>query len=470
MISFDSLTLKLWIEQNINFLTDARIQKIQQPTRKDIILHLRKNGETRKFYLNINPQYYHICFMDKQNEEKRLIEIPQKPPMFCMLLRKYLENAVISKVSQPSYERILELYIETFNELSEKIYLCLAVELMGKHSNIILYNYDTNIILGCAHNVGSDKSRERELAGTLPYIYPPNPPTSWHTSENSFANKEIDDINKQIDKYYAQIIYDDKFKNKKDSYKQIITRKLSKDKNSLNKMLYKMEKESDCDKYRLTADLIMANLYNNEDYSKSIKVYDYENNKDIIINLDETKTLKENANSFYKLYNKGKTSITKLTELTDNLKQDIDYLEHILYSIDLASNIKELSEISFEIESDKQSQKEKASILPTELYINNCKVYIGKNNKQNDYIVSKLSKDEDYWFHTKDCAGSHVLLKCENPTNDTILKCAELAKEYSKGSKSSKIGVIYTKRKFLRKPPKANLGYVTYKNEKEIIL
>ena len=85
-------------------------------------------------------------------------------------------------------------------------------------------------------------------------------------------------------------------------------------------------------------------------------------------------------------------------------------------------------------------------------------------------IVSKLSRDEDLWFHTKDCAGSHVLLKCEKPSDNMILECAKLAKKYSKGSLSSKVGVIYTKRKYLKKPPKANLGYVTYKNEREIIL
>ena len=81
-----------------------------------------------------------------------------------------------------------------------------------------------------------------------------------------------------------------------------------------------------------------------------------------------------------------------------------------------------------------------------------------------------MSRDEDWWFHTKDCAGSHVLLKCENPSDKIILECAKLAKQYSKGSLSSKVGVIYTKRKFLKKPPKANLGYVIYKNESEIIV
>ena len=147
MITFDSLTLKAFIKENMDFLADSRIQKIQQPTRRDFIFTIRKAGETRKLYININPQLFHVCFMSKQNELKRFIQIPQKPPMFCMLLRKYLENARIAKVNQPPYERILEFYIETFNELSEKIYLCLAIELMGKHSNVVLYNYDTNVIL-----------------------------------------------------------------------------------------------------------------------------------------------------------------------------------------------------------------------------------------------------------------------------------------------------------------------------------
>ena len=124
MITFDSLTLKAFTEEASDFLTGARIQKIQQPTRRDFVFTIRKNGESKKLYININPQFHHICFMSKENEEKRLIEIPQKPPMFCMLLRKYLENSVIAKVNQPKYERILEFYIETYNELSEKIYLC----------------------------------------------------------------------------------------------------------------------------------------------------------------------------------------------------------------------------------------------------------------------------------------------------------------------------------------------------------
>ena len=421
---------------------------------------IRNKGESRKFYININPQYYHVCFMSKENELKRFIEIPQKPPMFCMLLRKYLENAVISHVEQPQFERILEFYIETYNELSEKIYLCLAIELMGKYSNVILYNYDTNIILGCAHNVGAEKSREREMAGGLPYVYPSGRPNSWYCADKNILPSEIDS-------YYAQIISDDKIKRVKSDCAQIVNKKIKKDKTSLKKI--QSANDKDYDKYRLYGDLIMANLYNNKDYLKTINVYDYENNCEISIELDETKTLKDNANRYYKLYNKSKTAHEKMQEMSLKLKENIEYNEQILYSLELANDMDELLEIKSEIEPEKQVKSTK-KVMIEPLQIEGFDVYVGKNNRQNDYIVSKLSKDEDLWFHTRDCAGSHVLLKCENPSDKLIFECAKLAKKYSKGSLSSKVSVIYTKRKYLKKPPKANLGYVIYKCEQEILV
>ena len=460
MINYNSLMLKNWIEENSDFLTGARIQKIQQPTRRDFVFVIRNKGESRKFYININPQYYHVCFMSKENELKRFIEIPQKPPMFCMLLRKYLENAVISHVEQPEFERILEFYIETYNELSEKIYLCLAIELMGKYSNVILYNYDTNIILGCAHNVGAEKSREREMAGGLPYVYPSGRPNSWYCADKNILPSEIDS-------YYAQIISDDKIKRVKSDCAQIVNKKIKKDKTSLKKI--QSANDKDYDKYRLYGDLIMANLYSNKDYLKMINVYDYENNCEISIELDETKTLKDNANRYYKLYNKSKTAHEKMQEMSLKLKENIEYNEQILYSLELANDMDELLEIKSEIEPEKQVKSTK-KVMIEPLQIEGFDVYVGKNNRQNDYIVSKLSKDEDLWFHTRDCAGSHVLLKCENPSDKLIFECAKLAKKYSKGSLSSKVSVIYTKRKYLKKPPKANLGYVIYKCEQEILV
>ena len=147
MINIDFLTLKAFFTENSDFIINSRIQKIQQPTRRDFVFTLRNNGEGRKLYININPQIYHIAFMSMQNEKLRNIKIPKQPPMFCMLLRKYLEGARIIDARAVENERILELYFEIFDELGEKCLLTLAIELMGKHSNVILYDKETSVII-----------------------------------------------------------------------------------------------------------------------------------------------------------------------------------------------------------------------------------------------------------------------------------------------------------------------------------
>jgi len=123
---------------------------------------------------------------------------------------------------------------------------------------------------------------------------------------------------------------------------------------------------------------------------------------------------------------------------------------------------------------DKKTDRKKDALHEIEtIEENDYVIYIGKNNRQNDMIVSKISSPEDYWFHSQNCPGSHVLLKMKNkkePDEKIIYECCKLAKKYSNASNDTKAGVIYTKRKYLRKPPKANLGYVTYKNEQEIIV
>ena len=519
MISFDSLILKAFIDENKEFITGGRINKIQQPTRRELILSLRNSGQTRQFYINIDPKMYHVCFMSDKNSEKRLIEIPQKPPMFCMLLRKYLGNSKIAKVNQPDGERILELFFETYNEIGDKIYLCLAVELMGKYSNVILYNTDTNIILGCAHNVGADKSQVREVYGQIPYTYPPEhsskyfieerygflfnylkqkatchcePVRARQSSNLLYITKQMDcfvgckkkndekhpprndmtceNVNSLIDNYYATLTYKTKFKALKSEYLALTNQKLKKCEKSLNEMHAQLKQSENYDKFRLYGDLLMGNLYNLKDYTNEAKVFDYENNQGITIPLKSTKTVKENANDYYKKYNKGKTAGIKLSELIEENKQNKEYLESILYSVEIAKNIDDLKEIEQEISTPHPAPLPLGEGISCVQKPDGTRIYIGKNNKQNDYIISKLAGDEDLWFHTKDCPGSHVLLKSQNITDDLILECAKLAKENSQGKNSSKIGVIYTKRKYLRKPPKANLGYVTYKNEKEIVI
>jgi predicted ribosome quality control (RQC) complex YloA/Tae2 family protein len=505
MINIDFLTLKAFLYENIDFLIGSRLQKIQQPTRKDFLFYLRNNSESRKLYVNISPQIYHLAFISPETEFLRGIEIPKHPPMFCMLLRKYLEGCRISDALVVEHERILELHFEVNDEFSQKRSLCLCFELMGKHSNIILYDRETSIIIGCAHNVGAEKSRYRELKGGLKYIYPPKSlgisnelklqfqGLSQEKINNYLERAEfspaingerytlfqellegsasVESVNKMIDIYYSKYQSDIKINSIKSSLKSIVEPKLKKVNSSISKISALLQKRDNSEKYKLWGELLTANLYKKTGYTSQIEVFNYISGKNELIELDQTKTLNENAQRYFKLYTKSKTTKAKSNQILQELNIEKTYLENILYSIENADNT-DLQEISTElgVQNIKQQKKEIPHI--TKVNLNGFEVYIGKNNKQNDYIISKISKDEDYWFHTRLCAGSHVLLKVKEnePDEETLFECCKLARQYSSATQPSKVGVIYTKRKYIKKPPAAPLGYVTYKNEREVLV
>ncbi|MCM1004265.1 MAG: NFACT family protein [Candidatus Gastranaerophilales bacterium] len=502
MINIDFLTLRAFFIENIDFFIGARLQKIQQPTRREFVLSLRNNAESRKFYININPQIYHVAFMEN---DRRPIEFPKHPPMFCMLLRKYLEGCRISDALVVENERILEFHFETYDELSEKRSLCLCIELMGKHSNVILYDRESSVIIGCAHNVGAEKSRYRELQGGLKYIYPPKNTGLSNELKEQFKNlsqEKIDEylnsesfrpaisgnrytlfeellensvpqksVNAMLDEYYSNHQEQMALKSEKDKLIAVVSTKLKKVNSSIDKISTLLKKRDNTDKYKLYGELLTANLYQKKDYQDKIEVFDYIHGENIIIELDNTKTLNENAQRYFKLYTKSKTTKEKSTEILDGLTIEKEYLENIIYSINSAEKLNDLAEIKSELGiEEKTNKKETPSIM--KLDIKGFEVYIGRNNKQNDYIISKLSKDEDYWFHTRLCAGSHVLLKVreKEPDEEVLFECCKLAREYSSANQPSKVGVVFTKRKFIKKPPAAPLGYVIYRNEKEVLV
>lgn len=553
MINIDSLSIKAFIIENIDFFKDAKVQKIQQPNRKEIILHLRNQKEVRKLYININPSFYHICFMSKDNELKRNIQIPKNAAMFCMLLRKYIEGSRIREVNQPPYERIVEFIFDYYDALGEKTTLCLAVELMGKHSNVVLYNYDTNVIIGCAHNVGSEKSKERELAGTLPYIYPQrhrkcdilktsfskflekignNPelieenlvssfyyvtkPIAKSLCENfcytqqdcrklyeklikyvsleeskPFISEDFSEfslakignavqknsVNEMLDDYFSYHQSQKIIQNTKHKIFAIINNKIKKLLKLKEQQEFQIEQLNKARLYKKKGDLLMANLYNIQSGVKKIVLTDYETGGNIEIDMDENLSPADNANRYYKLYKKAKTSCEHAGELLKETVYKLRYYKEQNFYVDITDSIQELDEIYAELKdesTDKNKQKKEQEHNIETLDIDGFKVYIGKNNKQNDFILSKLSSSEDIWFHTLNMAGAHVLLKKNNSresiNEETLFKTAKIAKELSAGKNASKVPVIYTLRKYVKKANSKGLAFVTYKNETEILI
>jgi len=543
MINLDALTLKLFCEENNDFFTGARIQKIQQPNRSEMIFYIRNWGETKKLYINFNPNFYHICFMSKTCETRRDIHIPKLAPMFCMLLRKYIQNAKIIKVEVPKYERIFEIYFEYFDELNEKIQLCLAVELMGKYSNVILYNYDTNVIIGCAHNVSSEKSRERELYGMLPYVYPAKQKKKdllkikydtfknnldlnniarsvsekYHYFTMSFVQDLVDSMSdfsieglydilksvlcqnnyypciaKDYSKYYVikfpDIISCPSINDMIDeyfSYHQLkiltnnlrlkIIKQLNIQIEKLNNLKFKQDLQiQKFDKallYKTKADVIMSNLYCLKQGDKTVKLYDFEG-KEMEIDFEENLSPIENANRYYSLYKKTKTAYEHAMNMSEETNLQILYFEELKYYTENSSDIKDLNDILNELSEEKNINEDNKQQIDS-IEFKGTRIYVGKNKKQNDYILSKLSSPEDLWFHPLNAPGAHVIVKRTNlkdeVSDEVLLKAAQITKEYSSQKNNSKTSIIYTKRKYVKKANN-KLAFVTYKNETEIIV
>ena len=150
-----------------------------------------------------------------------------------------------------------------------------------------------------------------------------------------------------------------------------------------------------------------------------------------------------------------------------------------MYDIEICSSITELKEIYSEFEPEKSAQnknkKTKEGTINIEKEeIDGFVIYIGKNNKQNDYLYSKISSPNDMWFHVLNTPGSHIIVKAPNSSakisDELILKIAKLAKKYSTAKNSSKVSVVYTLRKYIKRPNNTKSGFVVYKNETEIVV
>ncbi len=536
MINFDSLTLKAFLEENREFLAGARIQKIKQFSRLEVMFQLHKSGETRKLYVNINPSCFHLCFMNDENEKKRSLVAPKSALMFCMLLRKYMDGVKIADVQVPQNERIFEIYFDYFINETEKNRFCLAIELMGKYSNIILYNYETNVIAGCCHNVSAQKSKERELSGLLPYTYPKKQRKKdllktdfeeFNLTENlsetfyyltnvivenasrlakdkkelyenlktlvslskitpcitedfeQFSlfelenSKKYDSVNSMIDDYFT-------FHQCEKSTNSVKSKLLSHINQQIEKFeeMKEMQEKSafeteNVEEYKQKADLIMANLYQIKEGEKETKVVDYSGNE-IKIELDENLSPTENANKYYSLYKKSKMKSEKSKELLSETLKNLEYWKEKQLFTEETEDNKKLEELSKEIlPSAPQNQNKKSDKTLEMVECSGFKIYIGKNDRQNDYLLSKISAPEDLWFHPLNGAGAHVLIK-KNRNNETvpdevILRAAKLTKQYSSSKNATKVPIIYTSRKYVKKANN-KIAFVTYKYETEIMV
>lgn len=283
--------------------------------------------------------------------------------------------------------------------------------------------------------------------------------------------KSFDSISSVLEQYYAERSIVTRIRQKSVDLRKIVQTALERNVKKYDLQKKQMLDTEKKDKYKVYGELINTYGYHIAPGSKSMEALNYYTNETITIPLDPTLTPQENAQKYFDRYGKLKRTYEALSELTVQVKEEIEHLESILASLDIAMQEEDLVQIKEElIESGYIRRKggtKKAKVTSRPFHYlssDGFHMYVGKNNFQNDELTFKFATGNDWWFHAKKKAGSHVIVKTEGKElpDRTFEEAARLAAYYSKGRDQAKVEIDYIQKKHVKKPAGAKPGFVVY--------
>lgn len=557
IMAFDGIVTRAIVHELNQEISSGRILKVYQPTMHEIILTVRQFGKNKQLLLSSHSSYARIHITNDKYEN------PQEPSMFCMMLRKYLNGSFIKEFKQIENERIIHMDIETKNEIGDISQKRLIVELMGKHSNIILVDIERNVIIDSIKHISTAFNRHRSIMPGSTYIAPPNQgkinPLSIDSDtfikkidfnsgkkdkqivqqymgispllaneiifraglnqisvykqvfeqlietiiNNEFSPqiieakkryfyvlplqsvtgqvKQYTTVSEMLDDFYSGKAERDRVKQKAGDLLRFLANEIKKNERKLEKLDMTLEDAKNAEHYKHSGELLTAHMHLVNFGDTSIEVVDYydPNQSTKSITLNPHKTPSENAQSFFKKYHKLKKSKEMVTEEKKKAIEEIAYLDEIISQIESAREV-DIEEIREELQEqgylkkrvDKNKKKKMTNKPTPELYFSSdgTEILVGRNNKQNDYLTNKLAKKSNIWLHTKDIPGSHVVIKHDHPSEQTLFEAAQLAANYSKSKHSSTVPVDYTQVKHVKKPNGAKPGFVIYEQQKTLYI
>lgn len=293
----------------------------------------------------------------------------------------------------------------------------------------------------------------------------------------SLERENFSSISELLDKYYYEKDQKDRIAQRSQNMRHTISANLKRAKNKLQKQKEEMLESANREAYKVYADLISSNIHKISKGLKEIKLENfYDNMNEISVPLDQKLSAVQNAQKYYKRYQKMKQREIVLEKQIENTEDEINYLELVSDAIDRTDDVKNLDEIYFEliknnyIKKDKKiKNKPKKIAIHSIDYDDTSKVYYGKNNLQNEYITFKVADKNDVWMHVKGFPGSHVVIKSDGyPSDELLVFAAEIAAKNSKAKDSNKVDVDFTTRKNVKKHPSGKTGLVNYVNFKTI--
>lgn len=523
----------------------GKIEKVYQPEPDELVFHIHTRNGNYRLYASAASDHARMHL---------ITENPPNPPVplaFCMLLRKHLQGGRITDIAQKGSERIIEITLETLDELGFTVNKRLIFEIMGKHSNIILVDLNTGKIMDSIKRVSIDVNRARQVLPGKLYEYPPEQdkipfmeitpdqlsvisrdpksylgaiggispaaarllaesddpyqtlkeirvmlasgsfrptvylkedgtpgdfhviPLGIHPEEKHFGS-----VSEMLDFYFVNKESSNRIKQKSLDLEKFLSGTLSKLYLKRQRLGEDLIKAGNSDKYRLYGELLTANIHMVQPGAETVNVLNYYDGTQIDIPLDPKIPAAKNAQRYFKKYGKAKTALKEKQIQIEETDKDIEYLESVAAFLENVEAIEEIDSIRDELTEAGFLKKRKTvgiqkkkKIKPHQYETSDgFRVLAGHNNKENDQLTFKMAGSRDYWFHTKDIHGTHVILFTEGRelTETAIFDAAAIAAYHSKGRASENVPVDYTQVKYVKKPAGAKPGMVIFTNNRTV--
>jgi len=536
-MSFDGFFLHHMVEELKRELVNGRIQKINQPFEQELVLQIRSNRQSHRLLLSAHPVFGRIQLT------QTTFENPAQPSTFIMVLRKYLQGALIESIEQVENDRIVEMTVSNKNEIGDHIQATLIIEIMGKHSNILLVDKSSHKILEVIKHIGFSQNSYRTLLPGSTYIAPPsteslNPftikdeklfeilQTQETTAKNlqslfqglgrdtanelesilvsdklstfrtffhqetkpcltetsfspvPFANQvgePFANLSDLLDTYYKDKAERDRVKQQASELIRRVENELQKNRHKLKKQEKELLATDNAEEFRQKGELLTTFLHQVPNDQDQVILDNYYTNQPITIALDKALTPNQNAQRYFKRYQKLKEAVKYLTDLIEETKATILYLESVETVLNQAG-LEEITEIREELIQTgfirrRQREKIQKRKKPEQYLASDGKtiIYVGRNNLQNEELTFKMARKEELWFHAKNIPGSHVVISGNlDPSDEVKTDAAELAAYFSQGRLSNLVQVDMIEVKKLNKPTGGKPGFVTYTGQKTL--
>ncbi len=557
-MSYDGIFTHSMTKELKETLEGGRVAKVHQPYKNELVLVIRAARKNYRMLLSAHPQYArtHLTEIEYEN--------PATPPHFCMVLRKYIEGAHIEKIEQMGNDRVIRMHLTHRNELGDWDTLILLVEMMGRHSNVILLNPENNRILEAIRHVPTSVNTYRSLVPGATYIPPPpqdkhNPfdvpiegllEDETNVDLSSFTFKDVQktyeglgrdsaaevlfiakkqksstpaalasfvdriqdeeatptltiDNKKEhltpipyeslsgerisfptlsllCDRYYGTKADTDRAHQQSHDLIRLVANLYAKNKEKELKLQEDLRATGQMDEFRIKGEVLTAFLHEVEKGQEEILLDNfYDEGKKIKIELDPRKTPSENAQLYFKKYQKLRNAVAHLTRELSKTEKEITYLDSVKTQLELASprdieSIREelVQEGYLKVKNQKKKPRSGQKKAGPEEFMSSdgTLLLVGKNNLQNDQLSMKTARKTDYWMHAKDIPGSHVIIRSDSPSEETIQEAGQLAAYYSKYRESASVPVDIVQVRKLKKPNGSKPGFVIYEGQNTVFV